>query len=67
MIPAANREIAVVRGTYLQISAEKEVTIGQCAAEHRVLVTVWYYAMKLPVPLTKAVGLAMHIRKIVSM
>ena len=45
----------VVRGTYLKISAEKKAKIGQHAAEHGVLVTVRYYATKLPVPLVNMV------------
>jgi len=44
----------VVRETYLKISAEKKAEIGQCAAEHGVLVTVWYYAMKVPAPLKES-------------
>ena len=58
-ISAANTEIATVlqpsaagakavKGTYLKISAEKKAEIGQRAAEHRVLATVWYYTTKLP-------------------
>ena len=45
-----------VRGTYLKISTEKkaEAEIRQRAAEHGVLATVWYYAMKLPVPLKES-------------
>ena len=39
------------QGTYLKISSEKKAKIGQRAAEHGVLVTVWYYATKVPVRL----------------
>ena len=66
LISAANTEIATVlqpsaagakavKGTYLKISAEKKAEIGQRAAEHRVLATVWYYTTKLPVPLVNVV------------
>ena len=57
-ISTANMEIAAVlqlsadgtkaiRGTYLKISAEKKVKIGQRAAEHGVLAMIQYYATKL--------------------
>jgi len=32
--------VKVVRGAYLKISAEKKAEIGQCAAEHRAIVTI---------------------------
>ncbi len=64
-ISAANTEVAAVlqpsaagvkavRGTYLKIGAEKKAEIGQRAAEHGVLVTVRYYATRLPVPLKES-------------
>ena len=50
--PSADSAIQF-RGTCLKISTEKKANIGQHAAEHRVLATVWYYATKLPPPLEK--------------
>ena len=43
--------------TYLQISAEKKMEMGHCAAEYGVLARVRDYTTKLPVPLTN-MGLA---------
>ena len=45
---------------YLKISAKKKAEIGQCAAEHRVLAMVRYYATKLPVPVSVPHVYAVH-------
>ena len=49
-----SHQLKAVRGTYLQISAEKKAKIGQCATEHGLLATVQYYVIRSfpSIPLT---------------